>query len=146
MMTLLDWSPTRAIPLHCPFAQNPHSHIHIHVKDSILTTPHFRQRSVRFVAVEAMKAVVITTPGDPEVLEVHDVEDPVIKDDEVLIRVAAAALNRADTFHRKGLYELPSGDTPYLGMECSGTVLAVGKNVTRWKIGDQVLLHFKFCL
>ncbi|XP_061363045.1 uncharacterized protein LOC133306700 isoform X1 [Gastrolobium bilobum] len=91
-----------------------------------------------------MKAVVITSTGEPEVLQVKDVTDPVIKDDEVLIRVAAAALNRADTFHRKGLYELPSGDTPYLGMECSGTIQALGKNVTRWKIGDQVcaLLHW----
>ncbi|XP_054800818.1 uncharacterized protein LOC129304973 [Prosopis cineraria] len=91
-----------------------------------------------------MKAVVITAPGDPEVLQVRDVPDPLIKDNEVLIRVAASALNRADIFHRKGLYEPPSGDTPYLGMECSGTIEALGKNVTRWKIGDQVcaLLHW----
>ena len=87
-----------------------------------------------------MKAVVITSPGEPEVLQLQDVEDPSIKDHEVLIKVAASALNRADTFHRKGLYEPPSGDTPYLGMECSGTIEAVGKSVTRWKIGDKVLL------
>ncbi|XP_028767636.1 quinone oxidoreductase PIG3-like [Neltuma alba] len=91
-----------------------------------------------------MKAVVITRPGDPEVLQVRDVAEPLIKDHEVLIKVAASALNRADTFHRKGLYELPSGDAPFLGMECSGTIEALGKNVTRWKIGDKVcaLLHW----
>lgn len=89
---------------------------------------------------------MISTPGDPEVLQLQEVEDPVITDDEILIKVAAAALNRADTFHRNGLYELPSGHAPYLGMECSGTILALGKNVTRWKIGDQVFFYFKFCL
>ncbi|KAK7327954.1 hypothetical protein VNO77_22047 [Canavalia gladiata] len=91
-----------------------------------------------------MKAVLITRPGEAEVLQIKVVDEPVIKDDEVLIKVAAAALNRADTFHRKGLYELPSGDTPYLGMECSGTILALGKHVTRWKVNDQVcaLLHW----
>ncbi|KAI4299307.1 hypothetical protein L6164_032776 [Bauhinia variegata] len=85
-----------------------------------------------------MKAVVITTPGDPEVLQLQEVQEPVIKDHEVLIRVAATALNRVDTLKRKGMYELPSGDTPYLGLECSGIIEAIGKNVTDWKIGDQV--------
>ncbi|KAL4274900.1 hypothetical protein AHAS_Ahas20G0053400 [Arachis hypogaea] len=121
-----------SIPCHAAI----YLHSHFHSKVSILTTPH--HRSLGCVAVEAMKAVVITTPGDPEVLQLHDVDDPLINDGEVLIKVAASALNRADTFQRKGLYELPSGKTPYLGHECSGTILAVGNNVTRWKIGDKV--------
>lgn len=103
----------------------------------------YRFRSVPFGAVREMKAVVITTPGDPEVLQVQHVPEPIIKDDEVLLRVAASALNRADTFQRKGLYEPPSGETPYLGLECSGTIEALGRNVTRWKIGDQVVLDFR---
>lgn len=85
-----------------------------------------------------MKAVVITSPGGPEVLKVQQVEDPQIKDDEVLIKVAATALNRADTLQRQGKYPPPKGDSEYPGLECSGTVEAVGKDVTRWKIGDQV--------
>nr|XP_025622068.1 quinone oxidoreductase PIG3 isoform X1 [Arachis hypogaea] len=121
-----------SIPCHAAI----YLHSHFHSKVSILITPH--HRSLGCVAVEAMKAVVITTPGDPEVLQLHDVDDPLINDGEVLIKVAASALNRADTFQRKGLYELPSGKTPYLGHECSGTILAVGNNVTRWKIGDKV--------
>ncbi|KAL6333433.1 hypothetical protein AAG906_028618 [Vitis piasezkii] len=72
----------------------------------------------------AMKAVVITTPGDPQVLQVQEVENPEIGDDEVLIRVEAAAINQADT--------------PYPGLECSGIIEAVGKAVVRWKVGDQV--------
>ncbi|CAO2842701.1 unnamed protein product [Amaranthus hypochondriacus] len=85
-----------------------------------------------------MKAVVITTPGGPEVLQLQDVDDPQIKDDEVLIKVEATALNRADTLQRKGSYPPPPGASPYPGLECSGTILQVGNNVTRWKVGDQV--------
>lgn len=85
-----------------------------------------------------MKAIVISEPGEAEVLQLQEVEDPIIKDDEVLIKVEATALNRADTLQRKGLYPPPKGASPYLGLECSGIVEAVGKNVSRWKIGDQV--------
>lgn len=85
-----------------------------------------------------MKAVVITTPGGPEVLQLQEVEDPQINEDEVLIKVEATALNRADTIQRQGKYPPPKGASPYPGLECSGTIEAVGKNVSRWKIGDQV--------
>ncbi|OVA13908.1 Alcohol dehydrogenase superfamily [Macleaya cordata] len=85
-----------------------------------------------------MKAVVITSPGGPEVLQVQEVENPKIKDDEVLIKMEATALNRADTLQRKGSYPPPPGASQYPGLECSGIIEAVGKNVTRWKIGDQV--------
>ncbi|URD99402.1 Quinone oxidoreductase [Musa troglodytarum] len=85
-----------------------------------------------------MRAVVITSRGGPEVLQVQDVEDPVVGDDEVLIKVEATALNRADTVQRKGLYTPPKGASPYPGLECSGTVLTVGKSVALWKVGDQV--------
>ncbi|XP_020220291.1 quinone oxidoreductase PIG3 [Cajanus cajan] len=85
-----------------------------------------------------MKAIVISSPGGPEVLQLREVEDPQLRDDEVLIQVHATALNRADTFQRKGSYSPPKGASPYLGLECSGTVLSVGLHVSRWKIGDQV--------
>ncbi|KAI4299306.1 hypothetical protein L6164_032775 [Bauhinia variegata] len=85
-----------------------------------------------------MKAIVITTPGGPEVLQLQDVDDPELKDDEVLIKVEATALNRADTIQRQGSYPPPKGASPYPGLECSGTIEAVGKKVSRWKIGDQV--------
>ncbi|KAJ7946917.1 putative Quinone oxidoreductase [Quillaja saponaria] len=85
-----------------------------------------------------MKAIVITKHGGPEVLQLQDVEDPQIKDDEVLIKVEATALNRADTLQRQGLYPPPKGASEYLGLECSGTIEAVGRHVSRWKIGDQV--------
>ncbi|XP_008224971.1 PREDICTED: quinone oxidoreductase PIG3-like [Prunus mume] len=85
-----------------------------------------------------MKAVVITTPGGPEVLKLLEVADPELKEDEVLIKVAATALNRADTLQRKGAYPPPPGSSPYLGLECSGTIEAVGEHVSRWQVGDRV--------
>ncbi|XP_056175552.1 uncharacterized protein LOC130140378 [Syzygium oleosum] len=85
-----------------------------------------------------MRAVVITTPGDPEVLRLQDVEDPELEDGHVLVKIAATALNGADTLQRRGMYPPPKGASEYPGLECSGTVEAVGKSVSRWKVGDQV--------
>ncbi|KAF9588909.1 hypothetical protein IFM89_017140 [Coptis chinensis] len=85
-----------------------------------------------------MKAVVITTPGGPEVLKLQEVETPGIGNNEVLIKVEATAINRADTYQRKGNHPPPPGASPYPGLECSGTIEAVGNDVTRWKVGDQV--------
>ncbi|KAG6393979.1 hypothetical protein SASPL_144555 [Salvia splendens] len=87
-----------------------------------------------------MKAIVITEAGGPEVLQLLEVDAPKIKDNEVLIRVAATALNRADTLQRLGRYPPPKGESEFPGLECSGVVEAVGKDVLRWKIGDQVSL------
>ncbi|KAG6520096.1 hypothetical protein ZIOFF_017127 [Zingiber officinale] len=89
-----------------------------------------------------MKAVVITNPGGPEVLQVQEVDDPAVGDNEVLIQVEASALNRSDTVQREGFYPLPKGASPYPGLECSGTIIALGKSVTRWKVGDQVSSQF----
>ncbi|KAL4628880.1 hypothetical protein ACB092_05G269500 [Castanea dentata] len=85
-----------------------------------------------------MKAIVITSPGGPEVLQLQEVDEPELKDDEVLIKVEASGLNQADTVQRSGVYPPPKGASHYLGVECSGTILALGKSVSRWKIGDQV--------
>ena len=85
-----------------------------------------------------MRAVVITNPGEPEVLEVREVPDPHPEPGEVLIRVAAAGINRADLLQRQGNYAPPPGASPYLGMECSGTIAALGAGVAGWTVGDEV--------
>jgi len=86
-----------------------------------------------------MKAIVITQPGAPEVLQLAERPKPIITADEVLVKVAAAGINRPDVFQRKGNYPPPPGapqDIP--GLEIAGTVAKVGDNVTRWQVGDKV--------
>ncbi len=85
-----------------------------------------------------MRAVVITEPGGPEVLQLQEVPDPLPAPSEVVLDVAAAAVNRADLLQRQGSYPPPPGASEYLGMECSGTVVAIGDEVAGWVIGDEV--------
>ncbi|KAJ8628480.1 hypothetical protein MRB53_021787 [Persea americana] len=92
-----------------------------------------------------MRAVLIMSPGGPEVLQVQEVENPRIGDDEVLIKIGATALNRADTLQRKGSYPPPEGASPYPRLECAGTVESAGKNVTRWTVGDEEVEKLTFC-
>ena len=85
-----------------------------------------------------MRAVVITRPGEPEVLQWLEVPDPVPGPGEVVIDVAASGVNRADLMQRQGFYPPPPGAPPYPGLECSGRVRAVGDEVASWRPGDQV--------
>ena len=85
-----------------------------------------------------MRAVIATEPGGPEVLAVRDLPDPKPGDGEVVIDVAATAVNRADTLQRQGHYPPPPGASDVLGLECSGTVSAVGPGVDRFSVGDEV--------
>ncbi len=85
-----------------------------------------------------MRAVVLSHPGGPEAMRWEDVPDPVVGPDEVLVDVAASAVNRADLLQRQGHYDPPPGTSPYLGLECSGRVAAVGEDVEGWAVGDEV--------
>jgi putative PIG3 family NAD(P)H quinone oxidoreductase len=72
-----------------------------------------------------MRAVVITEPGGPDVLNLTEVPDPVAATGEVLIDIAAAGVNRADLMQRRGMYPPPPGAPPYPGLECSGRIVAL---------------------
>ena len=85
-----------------------------------------------------MRAVVITSPGEPDVLKLTEVPDPVPGPGEVLVDVAAAGVNRADVLQRMGFYPPPPGAPPYPGLECSGRISALGAGVTVWQPGDEV--------
>lgn len=85
-----------------------------------------------------MKAITITEPGGPEVLTWSTVPDPEPGPGEVLVDVAASAVNRADLLQRQGRYDPPPGASPYLGLECSGHVAALGDGVGGWEIGQPV--------
>ncbi len=83
-------------------------------------------------------SIEITEPGAPEVLQAAARTVPQPAEKEVLIQVAAAGINRPDVFQRMGFYPPPPGVTDIPGLEVSGTVLAIGTEVTSWSVGDQV--------
>ena len=85
-----------------------------------------------------MRVIEITEPGEPPVLVVAERSVPPIGSGDVLIRVAAAGVNRADVMQRRGHYPPPPGASDVLGLEVSGTVAAVGDAVSAWRVGDAV--------
>lgn len=86
-----------------------------------------------------MKAVVITKPGGPKVLQIQNRPIPVPTENEVLIKIKAAGVNRPDSAQRKGNYPPPPGASPDIpGLEVAGIIEQCGNAVTRWKKGDKV--------
>lgn len=85
-----------------------------------------------------MKAILAKEPGGPEVLEYADAPDPEPGPGEVVLEVAATAVNRADLVQRQGHYPPPEGASPILGLECSGTIAALGDGVEDVELGTEV--------
>ncbi len=85
-----------------------------------------------------MRAITIDQPGGPEVLSWAEVPDPEPGPGEVVVSVAAAAVNRADVMQREGRYPPPDGASPYLGLEVSGTITATGPDVPGQRVGERV--------
>ena len=87
-----------------------------------------------------MRAVVLREHGGPDVLQFEDVASPVIAEQDILVTVAATALNRADLLQRMGFYPNPFPSGPEIpGLEFAGTVAAIGDKVTVWAVGDRVM-------
>ena len=87
----------------------------------------------------SMTCIAIREPGGPEVLVPRQQPMPSPAEGEILVKVAAAGVNRPDVLQRKGLYPPPKGATEIPGLEIAGEVAAIGRNVTRWKQGDKVM-------
>jgi len=85
-----------------------------------------------------VKIIDVPHPGGPEALVVAQRPTPVPSDTEVLIKIAAAGVNRADVLQRKGHYPAPPGAPSYPGLEAAGVIAAVGSAVREFKVGDQV--------
>lgn len=83
-------------------------------------------------------AILFDHPGEPNVLQWQEVEALAPRPHEVVIRVAAAGVNNADLLQRRGHYPVPSWAPRPLGLECAGTITAVGPDVTAWSTGDEV--------
>ncbi len=88
---------------------------------------------------ETMTAIAINQPGGPDVLQPVQMPTPQPGDGEMLIKVAAAGINRPDILQREGKYPPPPGASQIPGLEIAGTICALGNNVERFKIGDEVL-------
>lgn len=87
---------------------------------------------------ETMRAIVVPQPGDADAMQVGTLPIPTPSAEEVLIKVAAAGVNRADVLQRRGYYPAPPRAPDTIGMEVSGTVVAMGENVHQLSIGDKV--------
>ena len=85
-----------------------------------------------------MKAILVEKPGGSENLKFGTAAKPIINENEILVKVKAAGLNRADIMQRQGKYPPPKGASELLGLEFSGEVAELGKNVSKWKVGDKV--------
>ncbi|MFI0895367.1 NAD(P)H-quinone oxidoreductase [Streptomyces sp. NPDC020983] len=85
-----------------------------------------------------MRAITIAEPGGPDALVLAEVPDPEPGPGEVLVEVAASAVNRADVLQRQGFYDPPPGASPYPGLECSGRIVRLGTGVAGWSVGDEV--------
>ena len=88
---------------------------------------------------KTMRAVAIDKPGEPDVLVTVDEPVPQPGDEDVLVKVATAGVNRPDVLQRQGLYPVPPDASPLPGLEIAGEVVAVGGAVTRWRAGDRVV-------
>src|SRR3954451_19684902 len=87
---------------------------------------------------ETMTAIAVSTPGGPEVLEPRPHPVPRIGREEVLIRVAAAGVNRPDLLQRQGNYPPPPAAPDTIGLEVAGTIVGVGESPTGWAAGYAV--------
>jgi tumor protein p53-inducible protein 3 len=93
---------------------------------------------MRIKDTELMKAVLVTEPGGAENLKLDAWQKPVPEGSQVLVKVKATALNRADILQRQGKYPPPKGASPILGLEIAGEVVTCGREVSRWKAGDKI--------
>jgi len=85
-----------------------------------------------------MKAIVVNEPGEADVMQLSTIDTPTPGSNEVLLKVAAAGINRPDVMQRKGMYPPPPGAPETLGLEVAGTVVALGESVSGLKVGDEV--------
>ncbi len=105
----------------------------------LLPVPHAVKVQPMTALPSRMTAIAIRESGGPEVLAPEPQPVPTPGPGEILVKVAAAGVNRPDVMQRKGLYPPPKGATDIPGLEIAGEVVVLGDGITRWKIGDRVM-------
>ena len=85
-----------------------------------------------------MRVVLVKEPGGADKLKIGETEKPVINENEVIVKVKAAGINRADILQRQGKYPPPKGVSEILGLEIAGEITELGKNASGWKTGDKI--------
>lgn len=85
-----------------------------------------------------MRVVLVKEPGGADKLKIGETEKPVINENEVIVKVKAAGINRADILQRQGKYPPPKGASEILGLEIAGEITELGKNASGWKAGDKI--------
>src|SRR3954467_12779666 len=96
--------------------------------------------SVSMPALPAqMTVIAIRAPGGPDMLVPEQRPLPQLQEGEVLLKVAAAGVNRPDVMQRQGRYPPPAGAPDIPGLEIAGEVVALGKNASKWKLGDRLM-------
>jgi len=85
-----------------------------------------------------MKAILLSGFGSPDVLHIGETQAPEYHSSEVLVKVEACGINRADSLQRMGVYPPPEGASDILGLEVAGTIVKIGSSVNKWKIGERI--------
>lgn len=94
-------------------------------------------KELQMTLPSTMRFVTTTGPGAADVMQIAEGPLPVIAEDDVLIKVEYAGVNRPDLLQRAGNYAPPPTASPVMGLEVSGTIAAVGAKVTQWRVGDK---------
>src|SRR5215471_9123351 len=133
-------APVTSTTLSCKIGINPSASASVcRVGQPILHGYSRNERPVVPANIPATQTVIeIKAPGGPEMLVPATRPVPEPKAGEVLIRIAASGVNRADCLQRMGRYPMPPGAPDIPGLECSGTVVKIGEGVTRWRVGDEL--------
>jgi putative PIG3 family NAD(P)H quinone oxidoreductase len=121
--------------------KSSHSGHGCHIENARLDKASNLQERQRNMAAHPTKmvAIGIKAPGGPDMLVREERPVPVPRDGEILVKVAAAGVNRPDVMQRMGLYPPPPGAPDIPGLEIAGEVVALGPNVKRWKVGDRAM-------
>jgi NADPH2:quinone reductase len=106
---------------------------------TVLSERHRSKREIPKMLPAQMAAINISRSGGPEVLVLEQRAVPTPNQNELLVKVATAGINRGDIVQRRGSYPPPPGASDILGLEVAGEVVAIGKDVRRFKIGDEVM-------